>query len=201
VLCELVNDDGTVQRMRKLIEFKQKFGLRMISIPQLIEYRIKVTNWSCSSVPSRFRRNSVNLICMFSAARSTNGSIWADDGSLDFTPTLVRVHSENLLSDVFRAKGSGSGHALAASSRRLPAPDACVVYMEPANPGEVMLQRLNAEPGETISPMGLRDYGTGAQILRMLGLNRIRLPRTAPEDCGSRRLRSGDRRTGAAVAA
>src|SRR6185369_15662287 len=39
VLCELVNDDGTVQRLPELIEFKKKFGLRMISIEQLIEYR------------------------------------------------------------------------------------------------------------------------------------------------------------------
>ena len=43
------------------------------------------------------------------------------------------------------------------------------------NAGEVLLQRLNAEPGETVLPMSLRDYGIGAQILRMLGLSRIRL--------------------------
>ena len=177
VLCELVNDDGTVQRLPQLVEFKQKFGLKMISIAALIEYRLRrdhlVERVATKPLATEFGDFTLHV---FRGKLDGRHHLALAMGELGPEPALVRVHSENVLSDVFRAKGMVSHHALTASLEAVArAGRGVVLYMEPPNAGEVLLRRLAAQPGETPPPMSFRDYGTGAQILVALGLRKIRL--------------------------
>ena len=177
VLCELVNDDGTVQRLPQLVEFKQKFGLKMISIAALIEYRArrdqlveKVTTRPFLSEYGEFTAH------VFRSRLDGRHHLAFAMGTLSPDPILVRVHSGNLLSDLFHAKGMIGHQLLTASLAAVArAGRGVVVYMEPSNSGEALVQCLNAKPGEAPPPMSFRDYGIGAQVLAALGLAKIRL--------------------------
>lgn len=177
VLCELVNDDGTVQRLPQLVEFKRKFGLKMISIAALIEYRARrdhlVELVTAQPFASEFGDFTLHV---FRSRLDGRHHLALTMGALSPEPALVRVHSENLLSDVFRAKGMWSQQTLVSSLAAVArAGRGVVLYMEPAKPGDVFLRCLQAKPGDAPPPMDFRDYGIGAQILVALGLGKIRL--------------------------
>jgi len=177
VLCELVNDDGTVQRLPQLLEFKRKFGLKMISIEALIEYRAQrehlVERVASQPFDSEFGAFTLHV---FRSQLDGRHHLALTMGTLGPEPTLVRVHSENVLSDLFRAKGMPGHQVLTASLAAVAkAGRGVVLYMQPTNPGETIVRCLAAKPGEAPPPMSFRDYGIGAQILVALGLGRIRL--------------------------
>lgn len=175
VLCELVNDDGSVQRVPQLAEFKKKFGLKMISIASLIEYRHQreqlVEEVSTEPFASEYGEFTLHV---FRNKVDDRHHLAFSQGELTGEPPLVRVHSENLLGDVFRMKGLDSFHSLTASLEAVAkAGRGVVLYMEQPHGGADMVKRLSGDTKEP--PMSFRDYGIGAQILVALGLRKIRL--------------------------
>jgi 3,4-dihydroxy 2-butanone 4-phosphate synthase/GTP cyclohydrolase II len=177
VICEILNDDGSVARLPELVEFKRKFGLKLLSIASLIEYRHRrdqlVERVCVRPFPSEFGDFTLHVFRNKLDGRHHLAFVL---GELGPDPTLVRVHSENLLSDVFRLRGADSHHSLVGSFEAIArAGRGVVLYMEHAQGGADVIKRLEARPGEGGPQMNFRDYGIGAQILVALGLGKIRL--------------------------
>jgi len=181
VICELVNDDGTMKRLPQLLEFREKFGLKMISIEQLIAYRLrqdklveKVAEHPFTSAYGEFTAH------VFRSRLDQRHHLALTLGSHQpGEAALVRVHSANVLADVFHGGGTETSQGTLDASLKaiVKAGRGAVLYMQPMNPGDLLLHRLTEPKGENSAPptMGLRDYGIGAQILSALGLQKIQL--------------------------
>ncbi len=175
VICEVLSEDGTMARLPELLEFKQRHQLPLVSIAALIEYRHQreqlVELLAQRPFASEYGEFQLHI---FRSKVDGRHHFAFTKGRLDAAPTLVRVHTENLLSDVFHAKGMDSHRSLLASLEHVAkAGHGVIVYMEQTG------RMQNALLGETKPAEGsrtnLRDYGIGAQILTALGLRKIRL--------------------------
>lgn len=178
VLCEILNEDGTMARLPELIEFKKRFGLKLISIADLIEYR-----FGREQLVERIARQPLTTewgefeLHVFRNILDNRRHFAVTMGVLDEKPTLVRVHSENVLGDVFRAREIASRHSIERAMKRIADEGRGVlVYIEQPNSGLSMESTDPKASGRVrAASMNLRDYGVGAQILASLGLGEIRL--------------------------
>lgn len=179
VICEILNEDGTLARVPDLIEYKKKHDLKMISIADLIEYRHSrdrlVEHVITSPFESEFGAFDLHI---FRSILDDRQHYALSMGTLNEEPTLVRVHSENILSDVFRSKKTGGHKALTSALKKIAAAKHGVLLYIEQPQGGVRIDTKNhfANP-ETASSkkMDFRDYGIGAQILVEMGLKKIKI--------------------------
>ena len=113
VICEILNEDGSLARVPDLVKFKQKHGFKMISIADLIEYRHTRDRLVEPILTQPFESDFGDFdLHLFRSILDGRQHIALTQGKLDADPTLVRVHSENILADLLRSKSAHGYNSL-----------------------------------------------------------------------------------------
>ena len=181
VICEVMNEDGTMARLSDLIPFAQYHGLKIGAIADLIAYRRRhdrtVERIAETTLSSRYGGEFKLYVYVNKFAHAEHLALVKGDVSAG-GPVPVRVHAINLLDDVLGAVDSGKSGELAAAMEMIGHEErgAVVIIREPrpTSLSELVNARVARQRGESVpTERRLRDYGVGAQILIDLGISEM----------------------------
>lgn len=174
VICEIMNEDGTMARLPDLIDFSKKHGLKIGTISDLIAYRLRndelVIETACREVESEF--GGAWTLRVFKDTLKGVEHLVMSKGALSGAPMMVRMHAASPCDDMLGLK-PGRSDELRNAMRMIAAEGRGVV---------VLLRDMVPGIGLDAAPEGkLKQYGLGAQILAALGLNELVLLSNSPE--------------------
>ena len=187
VICEVMNEDGTMARLPELIEFREKHNIRIISVVDLIKFRLMTERFVKLVERMHFSSELGDFdLHLFQNKLEGDLHLAFVKGNINGRePVLVRVQKESVLNDVFLGVGGERGSELRTSLRMIEqAGRGVLVYLRFQGQDRLLLekfQRHSEEDTNVRHPVDFRDYGIGAQILVGLGLHEIKLLTNHPK--------------------